>query len=172
MLARQQRLCFAHCTCCHVLHTGTGAFVTATCCFIAFVGFWSETRWEAYKSKTSVERVMKIISCFMDGTWNGESVLTAGGCLAPALIWDWQEQQQSQHSIRFVRLLASDLSDISKVAHTLQQYPRVKFVVYCDSVKGDHLSPAHSGMHSTLKGKQQSVHVYLFLGLYFAAPVA
>ena len=140
----------------HEIHVGT-----LQCCHLLFEGFWSQERWEAYKSNTKLEPVMKIINSFTNDSWSGESVLSMGDCLAPALIWQWQEQQQSQHNIRFVRLLASDLSDISKVAHTLQQYPRVKFVVYCDSVKGDYASSAHSGLHSTLKGKQQAVHVNL-----------
>lgn len=138
-------------------------YSVATRCLIAFAGFWSEERWEAYKSNTKLEPVMKIINSFMNDNWSGESVLSVGDCLAPALIWEWQEQHQSQHNIRFVRLLASDLSDISKVAYTLQQYPRVKFVVYCDSVKGDYVSSAHSVMHSTLKGKQHPAHVLHWL---------
>lgn len=150
----------------HEIHVGTLQF-----CHLVFAGFWSEERWEAYKSHTKLEPVMKIIHSFMNDSWSGESVLSMGECLAPALIWQWQEQQQSQHNIRFVRLLASDLSDICKVAHTLQQYPRVKFVVYCDSMKGEYVSSAHSGMHSTLKGKQQSVHVYLF-SMYSAEAAA
>ena len=111
---------------------------------------------------------MEAITNFMNDTGDtvgAKNVLTSSECLAPALIWHWQKQQQSQHSIRFVRLLAIDLSQLSQVAHTLQQYPRVKFVVYCDSVINT--VTANSEMRSTLKGEQQSVHVYLWFAVLY-----
>lgn len=148
----------------------------ATCCFTS-VGSWDAERWETYKKAFQhntlgdcLERFMTVITNFMNDTGDtagAESVLTSSDCLAPALLWHWQKQQQSQHSIRFVRLLANDLSQLSEVAHTLQQYPRVKFVVYCDSVMAINTATAHGAMRSTLKGEQQSMHLHLgFAVLY------
>lgn len=142
----------------------------ATCCLTKFVGSWNEDRWDTYKGAFEhdlhgdrLERFFKVITDFMSDTGSAQNMLSSDGCLAPALIWEWQKQQQSQHNIRFVRLMASDLSQLSEVAHTLQQYPRVKFVLYCDSVIASNAASAHGVMHSTLKGKQQSVHVHLCL---------
>lgn len=87
------------------------------------------------------------------------SLLSIGECVGPTLIWDWpkerDEEQEPQHGIRFVRLLASDVSQLHDVAHTLQQYPRVKFVVYCDSLTAGWGSGAHSVLHSILAGEKQ-----------------
>ena len=135
---------------------------------IALVASWDEERWETYKDAFKQhqlgdrwEQFMKVVTSFMDDTGGAENMLSFSGCLAPGLIWEWEKQQQLPHNIRFVRLLASDLSQLSEVAHTLQQYPRVKFVVYCDSMVASNASTAHGVMHSTLKGKHQSAHIHM-----------
>lgn len=133
---------------------------------IEILGSWDEEKWGTYKEafeqdqlgNHGLEQIMKVITSFMNDTGGAESILSSSNCLAPALIWEWEKQQQSQHNIRFVRLLASDLLQLSELAHTLQQYPRVKFVVYCDSMIAINVASAHGVMRSTLKGKQQSVH--------------
>ena len=88
----------------------------------------------------------------VDSFWTG-SMLGVGECLGPYLLWEWQEQQQSQHSIRFLRLLESDLAQLHDVAYTLQQYPRVKFVVLCDLMKANG-SSAHGVLHNVLQGER------------------
>ena len=141
---------------------------------ITYVGSWDEGRWDTYKGAFEhdllgdrLERFFRVITSFMNDTGSAQNMLSSDDCLAPALIWEWQKQQQSQHNIRFVRLMASDLSQLSEVAHTLQQYPRVKFVLYCDSVIAINAATAHSVMRSTLKGEQQFVHVHLCLAVLY-----
>lgn len=96
---------------------------------------------------------------FMTDEGHMVSGLSVGECLSPTLLWDWpkdcEERQEAPHGIRFVRLLAADVTQLHEVAHTLQQYPRVKFAVYCDSLMAGWGSGAHSVLHSVLAGKKQ-----------------
>lgn len=111
---------------------------------------------KVYTSLDDLELIRTNTHDFITDESHCVSGLVVGECLSPTLLWDWprerEERQEPQHGIRFVRLLASDVSQLHDVAHTLQQYPRVKFVVYCDSLTAGWGSGAHSVLHSVLAG--------------------
>ena len=80
------------------------------------------------------------------------SILLHAHSLAPILLWEWQ-QQNPHHNIRFVRLAASDVSQLADVAYALQQYPRIKFVVYCDCLTAAEGSASYAVLHNVLTGE-------------------
>ena len=114
---------------------------------------------KAYTDLDDLELIRTNTRSFISDENHKVSGLSVGECLSPTLLWDWPKEQEewreAPHGIRFVRLLASDVSQLHDLAHTLQQYPRVKFVVYCDSLTAGWGSGAHSVLHSVLAGEKQ-----------------
>ena len=69
-----------------------------------------------------------------------------------SIAWDRHLQQVLPLGLRVVRLSSADVTQLADVAHTLQQYPRVKFAVICSSLMCGEGSSAHAALQSVLAG--------------------
>lgn len=72
------------------------------------------------------------------------------------LLSDWHKKQPDS-SIRFVQLSSAEVSQLADLARTLQQYPRVQFVVYCDCMSASEGSAEHGALQSVIEGNRQQV---------------
>lgn len=105
-----------------------------------------------------VDAIKQNTTNFMQKSGHKHSMLFGFDMLGPVLLWEWQ-LQNPQHSLRFVRLSTSDLFQLADVALTLQQYPRVSFVVYCEAATAREGSIARATLESVLRGKTQHLRL-------------
>ncbi len=89
---------------------------------------------------------------FLSNKDHVHSMLIQTGAAGSAVDWDLHLQQVAPLGVRLVRLSSSDMVQLVDVAHTLQQYPRVKFAVICTPLLCSEGSGAHAALQSVLTG--------------------